>query len=374
MSISQQEYQRRYKSIRESMKKAELDCLLIIGLSDDFNRGNIRYITGSGRGGCCIFPSEGDPVFFVATNLLTTRKLRKTAAAFELLDFRETDDLIKQVNIELSRLSKGNKIGIVGMNCISVAMYQSVTQKFPGKTINSDMLLESSRSVKSSEEIEKTRTAASIADTIYLMLRQIIRPGLSDHEIYGNVKKIIYEKGCEYSFDLIDAEDSTMNMTFFPVGDKLEKNGTLFMEITPSFEGYYAQLPVTLPVVNYSPQVLKMVHAWNKADKAVRTILRPGTKLTDLYQVLINTIQKNGFISPFRPGHSLGLDVLDFWSITDTNTTILKPGMIIAIHPSCMAKIAGEAVGMGYTYLITESGFEKFSKIDLARDLIGVND
>ena len=50
MSISQQEFKRRYAAIRELMKKDELDCLLVVGLSDDFNRGNIRYITGSGRG------------------------------------------------------------------------------------------------------------------------------------------------------------------------------------------------------------------------------------------------------------------------------------------------------------------------------------
>ena len=65
MSISEREYQRRYVAIQELMKKDGLDSLLVVGLSDDFNRGNIRYITGSGRGGCCILPREGTPVFLV---------------------------------------------------------------------------------------------------------------------------------------------------------------------------------------------------------------------------------------------------------------------------------------------------------------------
>jgi Xaa-Pro aminopeptidase len=371
VSISQQEYKRRYHAIQGQMKKDDLDCLLIVGLPDDFNRGNIRYITGAGRGGCCIFPLEGSPLFFTATNVFSNKKLNKTADAVDLLEIRETDNLIEQVTIELTRFHKGNKIGIVGMNCIQVAMFQSVSERFPYKILNTNMYLEPFRAIKSTEEIDKIRTAAAIADSVYTMLRETIKPGLIDYEIYGNVKKIIYGEGCDYSFDLIDASDSTMNMTFSPVGDKLEKNGTLFMEISPSFSGYYAQLPVTLPVVNYSPQVLKMVKAWTQADKAARTILRPGTKLTDLNNILVNTIKENGFISPLRPGHSIGLDILDFWSVTDTTDKVLQPGMTIAIHPSCMLKPGEEAVGMGYTYLITDTGYEQFSKINLAADLVG---
>ena len=48
MSISREEFERRYAGIRDKMEKDELDCLLVVGLSDDFSRGNIRYVTGSG--------------------------------------------------------------------------------------------------------------------------------------------------------------------------------------------------------------------------------------------------------------------------------------------------------------------------------------
>jgi Xaa-Pro aminopeptidase len=79
-----------------------------------------------------------------------------------------------------------------------------------------------------------------------------------------------------------------------------------------------------------------------------------------------NVVTQNGFVSPLRPGHAIGLDALDFWSITETNHTHLKAGMTIAMHPSVMTGIGGDACGMGYTYLITENGFERFSQVDLA--------
>ena len=371
MGISQQEFKLRYAAIRKLMKKEGLDCLLVVGLSDDFNRGNIRYITGSGRGGCCIFPLEGAPVLLTGQNQSVSPKLRRTVEALDLLDLRETANPEEQAKKELSRFYNGNKIGVVGMACISVPMYLSVTKKFRNRLVDSVGIFEQLRVVKSAEEIEKTRMAASVADKVYARLREMIRPGLSEYEIYGEVKKTIYKMGCEYSFDLIDGAGATMNMSFFPTRDKLEANGTLFMEITPAYEGYYAQLPVTLPVGKYPPHVRQMVSAWNQADKAVQKILHPGTKVSDVYHILVNTIREKGYLSHLRPGHSIGLDVLDFWSITESNTTIIKPGMILAIHPSVMLEMGGDACGMGYTYLITDTGAKRLSKIDLAQELIG---
>ena len=371
MGISEKEYQRRYAAIRQIMQKEGLDALLIFGIADDFNRGNIRYVTGSGRGGCCIFPEEGAPVFFIGLNQSASPKLPKIIEAFDLLVLKETANPVEQAVIELSRLDKGNRIGLIGMACISVPMYLAVKAKFGDRLLNLPELLEPLRAIKSPEEIEKTRMAASIADKVYLRLRQVIRPGLAEGSIYGEVKKVIYQEGCDYSFDLVDAAGSMMNMSFLPTTDKLESNGTLFMEISPAYQGYYCQLPVTLPVGDYLPQVKRMVSSWNQADLAARKILRPGTKASDIYQVLVDTIQEHGFVSPLRPGHSIGLDILDFWSITESNSVILKPGMVVAVHPCSMVKPGGDGVGMGYTYLITGTGFEKLSQIDLANELLG---
>jgi Xaa-Pro aminopeptidase len=370
MSISSQEYQRRYKEIREMMKKEQLDCLLIVGINDDFNRGNIRYVTGLGRGGCCVFPAEGRPVLIGNPVLTASRKLPRFMAAVDLLDLKTTAHPEEEASVQLSRFDGGNKIGLVGRTCIPAPMYLAVAEKFGNRLIDAAGIFESLRAIKSSEEIEKMRRGALIADMVYKRLREIVRPGLGEYEIYGEVKKIIYGMGCEYSFDLIDGAGSMMNMSFVPTEDKLELNGTLFMEITPSYDGYYCQLPVTLPVEKYLPHVEKMVCAWNEADEAARKILRPGTKVSDLYHLLINTVQERGFISPFRPGHSIGLDVLDFWSVTDSNPLVLRAGMTIAVHPCVLKEMGGDGCGMGYTYLITDTGWEKLSKIDLAEDLL----
>jgi Xaa-Pro aminopeptidase len=373
MSISEKEYSNRYSAIRKKMKADGFDCLLVAGLADDFNRGNIRYITGSGRGGYCIFPLEGTPVLFTTSPLGNSPKVQKTIEAYSLLEVRKTQDFVKEVLKTLRSFDQGNATGLVGSNCVSVPIYLKLKELLGDRLIDVSKYFLPLREIKSEEEIEKIRTAASIADKVYLRLREIIRPGLSEYSIYGEVKKVIYEEGCEYSFDLIDAAGSMMNMAFYPTEDRLDAHGTLFIEISPSFQGYYAQLPVTIPVDHYPDHILQMVEAWNHGDTSAHPMLRPGTKVSDLYHTLIDSIEEMGFKSPLRPGHSVGLDILDFWLIDADNPTILKPGMTIAVHPCSMIKLGGDGVGMGYTYLITKTGFERFSKIDLANELISSN-
>jgi len=270
MSISHREFKRRYAAIREFMTNEGLDCILVFGQADDFNRGNIRYLTGWGRGGCCIFPLEGNPVFFVPPIQAGSPKLPKLMAAMDLLELKPAANPEDHILDELSRFDNGRRIGLVGMNCMSLEMHRVVTGTCGSRIINVTDIFESLRIIKSAEEIEKMRISASIADAVYMRLREMIRPGIGEHEIYAEVKRINYAMGCEYSFDLIDAAGCSMNMSFYPTEDKLEANGTLFMEITPAFDGYYAQLPVTLPVGRYSANLQHMVKTWDKADMARR--------------------------------------------------------------------------------------------------------
>jgi Xaa-Pro aminopeptidase len=370
MRISHQEFERRYVAIKELIKKDELDSLLIVGRpgSDVMGgHGNIRYITGSGRGGYCVFPLEGAPIFLINPRQSSSPGLPKTVDALGLLDLRETSDPIKQVKEELSRLDKGNRVGIVGMADISVPMYLAVKEQFHDRLVDAIEIFGELLLIKSPEEIEMMRVSASIADKIVTVLRDMVRPCLSDYEIYAEVKKMIYEMGCEYSFELIDAEGCKMNMTFQATGARLEANGTLFLEITPAYKGYYTQRPVTLPVgKNYPPHIAKMVDVWQQSIEAVENILRPGTKVIDVYHTIVNTVHKGGYASPLNQGHMMGLDGGIPWGINEHSTGILKSGMTFTIHPNVIVELGGDGVGMGYTYLITDTGAENLNKVDLA--------
>jgi Xaa-Pro aminopeptidase len=365
MSISKDEFLRRYSGIRRGMKDHAIDCLIIAGRNDYFSRGNIRYVTGLAFGGYALFPLEGKPVYFLTRNQIGSPKHRKAGPLQDLIEFIELQEPVADIADQMTRFDGGRNIGIVGMTDVPVPTYLGLKERLGERMVDGGAIFRDMRTIKSGEEIGKMRIAASIADRVCAILRETIRPGLIDYEIYGAVKKAIYEMGCDYSMELIDAAGSTMNMAWSPSGDRLEETGTLFLEITPAFDGYYAQLPVSLPVREYTPLLRRMVDAWSIALERGASYLRPGVPVGEVHRAAVGAVEERGFISPFQAGHAIGLDVIDFWSIGQSNATILQPGMTVAFHPCALSDLGGPGIGMGYTYLITDEGPEKLSSIDL---------
>ena len=233
MAISEKEFARRYKAIRMLMEEEGIDCLVVAGRSDYFGRGNIRYVTGLAFGGHAIFPLEGKPIYFLSTNQIASPKHRRAAPVDDLMVLKELLKPAEQIKEELLRFDGGRKIGIVGMNDIQVPVYLALKEFLGERLVDGTAIFARLRPVKSEEEIEKMRVAASIADRVCTMLRQTITPGLTDYEIYGSVKKAIYGMKADYSMELIDADGSRMNMAWGPSGDRLEEKGTLFLEYHP---------------------------------------------------------------------------------------------------------------------------------------------
>jgi len=122
-----------------------------------------------------------------------------------------------------------------------------------------------------------------------------------------------------------------------------------------------------MPVGKFPPHVRKMIPVWKQSLEAAVKLLRPGTKVSEIYKAIIQVVREGGYRAPWRPGHAIGLDLIDFWSVTESNDTVLEPGMTLAIHPNVLLEpeIQGKGVGMGYTYLITDTGNERLSRVEV---------
>jgi len=360
--MSLKERDRRYERIRESMRNGKIDCLLVAGRDGYTSRGNLRYVSNYGVNfgeQYCLVPSEVEPVF-----LGSILALSRVRSAGWIHDCLEMVDAPKQIVQELSRFDRGNKMGIVGLPSLSVPVYLAVEAAFHGRVVDATSVFRQLRLIKSPEEIERMRTSASIADKAYAVIRDMLRPGLRDYDIYGEVKRVVHGMGSEYSMEFIDTETARINF-FNPVGRVLDADGTLALEITPAYEGYYAQLTVTVPVTEYPRHIQPVLSVWREALEIGEGLLKPGTIVRDLYRNMTGVVRERGYLSHLRAGHGIGLDAIDFISISETETTELEAGMTLAFHPCVAIEAGGDGIGMGYTYLITEKGAEKLSQLNL---------
>lgn len=358
MSLSIRERDRRYAAIRELMKKEGFDCLVIASRDTFSTRGNTRYVTNHGNNfgeEIVIFPSERDPSIIASG--VRWPAIQRAGWVSHFMGFSSASEEVDQISKALSCFDGTGKIGLVGMAYISVPVYLAIQKRFPNRLVDANWVFEELRSIKSPEEIEKMRVSASIADQAFLVVKEMLRPGLKDYEIYGKAKMIIHEMGCEYSMELINGH--------FPCGRIMEDHDIVHFEFSPAYEGYYAQLLVDIPVGKYRSEMKKVIDDWEKAFAAGVNHLRPGVRASEVYNAILTKMHERGCINKqARFGHSIGLDVIDSWEFLPTDASELKPGMTLVLHPNVILEPGPARFGGGYTYLVTDRGVEKLNKVD----------
>jgi len=92
--------------------------------------------------------------------------------------------------------------------------------------------------------------------------------------------------------------------------------------------------------------------------------LRPNRKASEVATWVRNEITKFGFNIGVNFGHGLGLDVVERPLVHLKDETILKPGMVITVHPQLVSQIDQATVWSGDTYLISDGGAEILTKMD----------
>lgn len=369
MAISLTERERRYKFIRKQMDDQDLDVLVVIGRDGSNNRGNHRYLAGYGVVAAfhhyVLFPREEiEPVFFSGESLAI---LTPNARGW-VNDIRPQLRPQKLVVDEVRRFKKGGGVGLVEMDTIPIPIYLDLAKEYgAGSVRDATSIFREARLIKSEEEIECCRKSAKVADDIYLYLKSIIRPGLTDHEIYGQMSRMIHQGKCEYAMNVINCAET--DSLYAPIGSVLSEGGRLSVEITPAYEGYYTQLRADIPVSAYKESERKMLEVWENSYTVAVEALRPGSRACDIYWTAANMARSKGYALGGRIGHALGLDVDEFLSLDPKDETVIKPGMIIVVHIQLRDNVDRRLMNGG-TFLVTEGGREALNKVSFLNNTL----
>ncbi len=353
MTLSTAERDRRHSAIRTAMAEEGIGTLVVVGRDGYFARGNVRYVSSYGICALdqyCVVPLDGPPCLIIwRGHTPTVRRHCWIEEIYDTLDARTT--LLEQVRAR----DEGSLVGLVGLNDIPVPIYLALSELLGARLVDATPLLRRLRTVKSEEEIQMIESAAHVGTSALLAIKDMVQPGVTDFEIYGELKRVIHASGCEYSMEFVDAFGSEISV-FNPVGEELVEGGNFTVEITPAYEGYYAQLVSTLPVGRPTSRAEEMNKIWREAMLAGRAAARPGNRARDVHQAIAQPIHEAGFEMPSRCGHALGLDVNDGFGLVADEETELVPGMTLVIHPNLVDPATDEGVMYGSMHVVTEAG------------------
>lgn len=361
MALSLAERERRYTLVREQMEEQGVDVLLVVGRDGSGERGNHRYLAGYGIVAAfahyVVFPREPrEPIFFSGSSPAANIGLASGWVQDLRTDRKPLDEIVAEVGRQLG----DGTIGIT--STIPIPIYRALLAEHGDERIVDALdCLRGPRLLKSDEELDCVRRCAALADDAFAAVRDVVRPGVSDFAVYGELRRLLHAGGCEYSMDIIDAGDGTA--AGGPRGVTIGESSLVQIELTPAVEGYYTQLRVP-----FSSQGDRWPHdwepllaAWESGYDAAREAIRPGVTASELYAAAADGVTRTGLEARRRAGHALGLEVDEFVSIDPDDHTVLEPGMVLVVH----VPVRGNDLQLmvGGTFVITEHGHEELNDL-----------
>jgi Xaa-Pro dipeptidase len=220
---------------------------------------------------------------------------------------------------------------------------------------------------KTAGEIVAVRRAAQIADEAYAEFLKAVRPGRRQYEIVADIEAHLRARGCPDNFMIIGSGGKDVLGMTPPSERRIAAGDLVTTELTPSVEGYFAQICRTLVVGKATDAQRRAFAVFAEALEAGIAAVRPGVRAADVARAENDVFRKHGLgeytTSQWTRvrGHGMGLFADSKPHILEDVNTVLEPGMALIVHPNTYHPEAGYMV-LGDGIVVTERGAEVLCK------------
>ena len=373
LHFSNTEFSKRKNSVIDSMKKKNIDALLM------FKQESMYWLTGYDSFGFVFFQTL---VLDIKGNIiLLTRApdLRQAQNTSNINDIRiwidkDGSNPTNDLKIILNELNlKGKKIGIeyesYGMTGRNTLRLNESLKNFC-KIEDQSELITKLRVIKSSEEIVYVKKAAELADKALDEVWKYAKTGVNESKILAEMNKVIFEGGGDYPANefIIGSGKNALLCRYQSEKQTLNKVDQLSIEWAGTFKHYHSAMFRTIPIGKANSNHIKMHEACLEALTKCANILIPGKTAGDVFDTHAKTLDDLGFNKARMNacGYSLGSTFSPSWMdwpmLYTGNPYIFQPGNIFFMHMILMDSENQLAMNLGETYLVTKDGNERLGK------------
>ncbi len=224
--------------------------------------------------------------------------------------------------------------------------------------------IEPVREIKDVRELRSINKAVEITLQAFELVKNRLRPGLTELEIAAEIERFIRIKGARAgAFDCIVASGPNSSYPHAIVSPRRLREGEpVVVDMGVDYEGYKSDLTRTFFLGKMPPIVLRAAGVVREAQKKAIQAIRPGALIKDIDAVARHFIAAKGFGKNFGHalGHGVGLEVHESPGINKKNNQILKENMVFTVEPGIY--LAGRfGIRMEEMVRVTKDGVEVIS-------------
>jgi Xaa-Pro aminopeptidase len=376
-------FQRNLETFRTKMAEAGVDVALI---TDD---DSVYYLTGYydylhmefGRPTILIIPRDGPSVLI--TPIIDYVAAQSAAQVDRIAPWN--DGAGDEWRAELPAvLKEGRKIAV------ETAHMPPSVRKFvdditdPQVVVDATPILSKMRMIKSPAELRLARHAGQVANAMMRAGRDAIGDGVPEYEVAIATSQAGTRAAAELLAAHYDDADMSPNTHFLQImasGDQITKTHhrastrvmrrgepvfLCFCGMT-NFHRFKLGFDRTFWIGEVADErQLPIYDVALASQQAALKVLRPGVTAQSVHAAYAEVIQTAGYEYPFRCGRATGFSYLEHPQLVTGDTTVLQPGMVLAVDGSVNTDHFRAQVGD--SFIITEDGYEQITDHSKALD------
>ena len=343
-------------ALQEAMEREAVEVLVLFG--NNWHADHLRYATDFGI-------QEGQGIAIVRDDGSTTLILDDAAecerarAEAPTLDAIFAPSLVLEVKRQLARAGN-HKIAAAPYHLLPFGLLhgEKDLRVSDGASIVDHLLMR-----KMEVEIASVRRAAKLADQGYAIFRNAARPGRKDYELVAEMEGFFRANGVAENFMIIGVGGVEVRGMAPPSGKILKKGDLVTTELTPCFEGYYAQICRTLVVGEPNDAQRSAFAQYLESMEAGIAAVKAGVTAAHVAKAENDVFRKYGLgeyvTSEYTRvrGHGMGLFPDQKPQILEDVHIVLEAGMTLIVHPNTYHPAVGYFV-LGDSLVVRDDGHE----------------
>jgi len=251
-----------------------------------------------------------------------------------------TDDLAGALTQEFAHFKRvAGGVAIIGIDAIPHLLSERLLAIHEGAILFFDDAFYGANRRKTAAEIARARRAAAIAEQGLVRLHELACPGMRECDLAVELNCYMRSLGADDNFLMLCA--SPHNPAVMPSSNRLiERGDILVTELTPSYEGQFAQICRTVAIGQPRAELQEKYDLVLRAMWAGINTIRPGIPMSQVCAAIDQVLVAAGYAEFCRPphmrrrGHGLGCGSVAPGDVAANNDTVLEEDMIFVVHPN----------------------------------------
>jgi len=380
------ELNRRRLALQRLMAEEEVDAVIVIQNADLF------YLTGTIQSGCLYVPAEGEPVYMVRRDV---RRATAESALGRIVPFssmREAPGILAGYGIGAPK-----RIGME-LDVLPVSLFERYRKVFAGAEFrDATPLIRRVRMIKSPYELAIMRDAAEQVNKVYERALEVIREGITDHELaaeleftarreghLGLIRMRVFNGEMLFGHTFSGPDGAVPAYTDTPLGGpglnpafgqgggsrRISPHEPIVIDFAGSRDGYLVDQTRVLALGGLPQRLLDGHQDMLAVQERMRELAVPGAVWGDIYDACLALALERGHGDHFMGyrgaqvsfiGHGVGIEIDEYpFLARGFGDMFLETGMVFAFEPKLVYPGLG-AVGIENTFHLSDAGLEQLT-------------